>query len=250
MSDSENANIAVQRLMGQIIAVFYRSMERTPTEADFGNLNAFVDLGSGRISVASEGGRVVTSRISADQLDQYLTPLHMIRRVEGHLSDGREWLLTLNMPGEYQIHRRPLVEAPPTAQRFLNLGAALAVEPERSDQWRQELLEIAESGTRKQVIHFAAGLIYAGAHSRVSWIATCLARPLIAGLCWVLRSDARTWGLLSTLLLWAGVETEGDTGLGAAILLVLCAFGALAWVVNFLRTRFNAHPPQNRESSE
>jgi hypothetical protein len=173
------------------------------------------------------------------------------------LSDPKEMIFLLeNISGvplrEVTISESDIIEIEPprVAQRLVNLGATVAVEPESEEEWREALYELAITGTRMEVVRFAVGILYAGLHSRVTCMARTAAQPAITGLCWVLRSDARTWALLSGLLLWAGLETVADTGLGAAILLALCAFGALVWLVDTLRTRFDAHPPRERKSSD
>jgi hypothetical protein len=165
----------------------------------------------------------------------------------------------VNTAGEYGVPvviPAPLLRSagsmpkiPSTSARIMDLSAALAVEPGRNEQWRSELWEIAATGSQNAAIRFALGLLYTGLYSRLTWMAEKSVSPLIACLCWILRSDFRTWGILSGVLLWAGVETAHDTGLGAAIAVVLGLFSALAWLVETLRKRFDAQP-RKRGSSD
>ncbi|MEU6731295.1 hypothetical protein ABZ917_46945 [Nonomuraea wenchangensis] len=144
-------------------------------------------------------------------------------------------------------HRLPSPEPSPIAKRVAAWASATAVEPESDEEWRKELQEVAATGTRSEVMCFALGLLCAALHSRATQKVEQLARPGIVILCWVLRSQTRTWTPLCGLLLWAGVETATDTGVGAAILVVLLAFSGLAWLVERLRNRYEAHPSQTAE---
>ncbi|MEU4579741.1 hypothetical protein [Nonomuraea sp. NPDC023979] len=129
---------------------------------------------------------------------------------------------------------------PPAAGRLVRWASVVAAEPESDEEWRTHLQELAMTATRTEVIRFVVEIIYASFHSRVTWLARQAITPGITVLCWGLRSQIRTWAALSTLLVWAGMETAADTGLGAAILVVLAAFSALVWLVERLRDRYNA----------
>ncbi|WP_188194685.1 hypothetical protein [Nonomuraea sp. SYSU D8015] len=207
-----------------------------------------VDL-QGQMIVLSDGGdRNLSVDLTDDAVQVFLKHPQLLRRPH-----PRE-PVPLYIPVDIRAHvvgsRLRFNRRSGVVERLLTVGSALAVEPERDDQWRYELREIAATGTRAGVVRFAVGILYAGIHSRVTWTASRAVTPLVAGLCWALRSNLRTWGSLSALLLWAGVETRNDTGLGAAILVVLSAFGALVWLVDTLRKRFDAHPPRHRNPSE
>ncbi|MBO3747789.1 hypothetical protein J5X84_17050 [Streptosporangiaceae bacterium NEAU-GS5] len=145
-----------------------------------------------------------------------------------------------------QIH----AELGNTVRRLSSWAARAAVEPERDEEWRAALSEIAATGTRKEVVLFAVGVLYAGLHSRATWMTRVTARPGISGMCWVLRSHARTRTLIGGLLLWAGMETVSDTGIGAAILLVITGAGGLELVAKALRSRFHIQPRAKAEERE
>ncbi len=149
---------------------------------------------------------------------------------------------------ELTLNAHVQMELPPTAKRLVDAASAVAVEPESYDEWRSHLQELADTGTQLEVVRFLIGIVYAGLHSRVSWLARRAVRPGVRVLCWGLRSQARTWAALSALLLWSGLETAADTGVGAAILVVLAAFSALVWLVERLRNRYGAHPPRSKKT--
>lgn len=121
-----------------------------------------------------------------------------------------------------------------SAQGIADIAGAVAVEPERNEEWRRILGEVASSGGRVDVLRFVLGLLYAGLHSRISWWARCAAVPCMAYLCWVLRSQVRTWVPLLGLLLWGGLETAVDTGAGAGIVFVILGgvgfYGLIEWL--------------------
>ncbi|MGW4664071.1 SAV_6107 family HEPN domain-containing protein [Streptosporangium sandarakinum] len=149
--------------------------------------------------------------------------------------------------GSAALAAKDFPEPPRIARRFTKWAAVAAVEPERDEEWREALADIAAAGTRKEIVLFAAGILYAGLHSRVTWTARLAAKPAMTSLCWVLRSNIRTRMLVSALLLWAGIETAADTGPGAGIVVVLTGAGGLELVVKALRTRFRV---QARDESQ
>ncbi len=125
------------------------------------------------------------------------------------------------------------------AWRLCDWGAFLAAEPQRGEEWQEALLQIAAEDSRGRALRYAVGTLYAGLHSRVSWWARRAAAPCVAYLCWVLRSQVRTWVPLLVLLLWGGLETAADTGPGAAVVFVLLSGVGFFGLVEWLRKRWN-----------
>ncbi|MDF5756628.1 hypothetical protein [Spongiactinospora sp. TRM90649] len=124
------------------------------------------------------------------------------------------------------------------ASWLTELAAVVAAEQDAGEAWRRDLIELASTAPRREVIQYALGLVWAGVRSRAAWCTRRAAAPLRLFLCWTLRSQARTWTPLFAILLWGGLETVWDTGLGAAIVLVLTAgFGFYA-LVEWARERF------------
>ncbi|MEU7857834.1 hypothetical protein [Nonomuraea sp. NPDC049141] len=139
---------------------------------------------------------------------------------------------------------RPLLAA-----RLTDLAALLAADPNAEEAWRWDLLELATTGTRRRVLTYAAGLLWASMESRCAWLAKRATVPFCRLLCWILCSEFRTWTPLLAILLWGGIETIGDTGLGAAILLVLTGGLGLHALVEWARKRFNSEVrPRKREA--
>lgn len=201
----------------------------------------------------SQDGSAALMRLKLSHSDvlptypQLMTTPGMKRRIQ----DAFEQLLAEQEPE--QVSDGPMrelltfmQEPPPTAKRLIGWASALGVEHVNADEWGMHLQDLTATRSRAEVIGYAIGYLYAGLHSRVIWIAGQVARPATAALCWALRSQFRTWAALSALLLWAGVETAADTGIGAAILVVLVAFSGLVWLV--VRNRYDAHPPREKES--
>ncbi|MFG1947174.1 hypothetical protein [Nonomuraea sp. NPDC048826] len=144
----------------------------------------------------------------------------------------------------------PSPHPPPAAARILRFASLAAVEPASEEEWRTELQELAAEGSRREIICYALGILYAGLHSRVAWLARRTCQPGISLLQWVLRSEIWTWMPLTLLTWWAATETAEDTGIGAAILLVIVSFSALAMTVNWLRDRFDAHPRRGQKAAD
>ena len=67
--------------------------------------------------------------------------------------------------------------------------------------------------------------------------------------CWVLATETRTWTPLTGLLLWGGIETTLDTGLGAAILTVVGAGAVFQAGVTWGRNLLGVEA-QQRKSTE
>ncbi|WP_424533600.1 hypothetical protein ACOZ38_25025 [Sphaerisporangium viridialbum] len=171
------------------------------------------------------------------------------------LSDSPAALLSAFQARGWNFNRlHPFAEAvaepPRGARRVASWAATVAVEPERDEEWREALNELAVTGSRRDVVHFAVGILYAGLHSRATWMARQATKPGMAALCWVLRSQARTWMLISALLLWAGVETAEDTGVGAAIVVVLTGATGLQFLTEVLRKHFSIRLPRETEPLE
>ncbi|TYB71265.1 hypothetical protein FXF51_02185 [Nonomuraea sp. PA05] len=126
---------------------------------------------------------------------------------------------------------------PVSARRLAKMASSIAVEPERDEEWRNALQDLAATGTQREVICFAAGLLYAALHSRATHLARRAGAPCVAYLCWVLRSQIRTWAPLLGLSFWGGLETAVDTGPGAGIVFILVTGIAFFGLVEWLRKR-------------
>ncbi|MEV6033639.1 hypothetical protein AB0L65_20960 [Nonomuraea sp. NPDC052116] len=152
-----------------------------------------------------------------------------------------EYRAALQRTGGLRVStRRATIGRPSLASwRLCDWGANLAVEPERGEEWKEALLQVAAENGRGQVLRYAAGLLYAGLHSRVSWWVRRAATPCVAYLCWMLRSQVRTWVPLLGLLLWGGLETAADTGPGAAVVFVILSGVGFFGLVEWLRKRWN-----------
>ncbi|WP_431928704.1 hypothetical protein [Nonomuraea jabiensis] len=158
-----------------------------------------------------------------------------------------------------ELRRTPIVRSTAKATRSKPLliagrlcgwGAMLAVEPARDEEWKEALLALAADSERGQALHYAAGIFYAGLHSRVSWWARCAAIPCVSYLCWVLRSQVRTWVPLLGLLLWGGLETADDTGPGTAVVFVILSGVGFFGLVEWLRKRWNVQVRRRSEKPE
>ncbi|MFG1947172.1 hypothetical protein [Nonomuraea sp. NPDC048826] len=145
----------------------------------------------------------------------------------------------------------PPPEPRPAAKRVLRFASVAAVEPESDEEWRADLRTLVDEGaSRWTIAFFLLGVLYAGLHSRVAWLARRAHQPGISLLRWILRSEARTWLPLGYLMWWAAIETTEDTGGHAAILLILASVSALAISVNWLRNRFDAHPRKRQKAAD
>ncbi|GAB3895645.1 hypothetical protein GCM10027612_48720 [Microbispora bryophytorum subsp. camponoti] len=153
---------------------------------------------------------------------------------------------------EMASHLGDYPKPPTVARQLASWAASAAIEPERDEEWRQALSEIAATGTRREAVLYAAGILYAGLHSRLTWIARQATRPGVACLRWLLRSQFRSRMLTTALLLWAGLDTAADTGLGAAIVVVLTGVAGLELLAKVLRVRFGIRLPDesDRDSPE
>lgn len=98
----------------------------------------------------------------------------------------------------------------------------------RVTEWQADLAESSKSPK------YAAGLVKAALKMRLSGVIKLAVR----GLCWVLCSEVRTWTPLSVVLVWGGIDTAWDTGLGAAIGYVLMGIAGLAASIYALRRRW------------
>ncbi|MBB5081354.1 hypothetical protein [Nonomuraea endophytica] len=136
------------------------------------------------------------------------------------------------------------------AGRISHIASYLAAEPEADEIWRRDLLEIATGGSRTQLLRYSAGLLWAGLESRSAWVGRRLAHPARCLLMWLLRSQKRTWFLISGLMLWGGLETIWDTGLGAAILVVMTSGLALHPLVEWARKRLKIEPKAPDRAAE
>ncbi|MEU6778628.1 hypothetical protein ABZ912_05450 [Nonomuraea angiospora] len=139
---------------------------------------------------------------------------------------------------------------PKPASAIAAWAGRAAVEPVREEEWRRSLIEIATYGTRVEVMRFAAGILYAGLNSRANWMARTVVDRMIARLCWILRSQARTWTPLLALLFWGGYETAVDTGLGAAVVFVILSGVGFFGLVEWVRKRWNVQVGRRPEKPQ
>ncbi len=118
------------------------------------------------------------------------------------------------------------VRVVPSAQRLVNLMMGILPAAHRSrygEEFSAELGELARARAGRFI-----QLLYAVQQlSRIWKLRDALrvsdrsrSRRLHRTACWVLASDARTWGPLAILMTWGGLDTLHDTGLGAAIFAV------------------------------
>lgn len=110
----------------------------------------------------------------------------------------------------------------------------------RVSEWAVDLVE-SPAPTR-----YALSLVRASLRMRISDLGGLMRR----GTCWVLVTEVRTWTPLTALLVWGGVETTLDTGLGAAILAVVGAGAVFQTGVKWLRGYLGVEVRQRKKAAE
>ncbi|MFD0686034.1 hypothetical protein [Actinomadura fibrosa] len=124
------------------------------------------------------------------------------------------------------------------------LGALLAVEPGRSDEWREHLLVLRSEG-RRAVLLAGCGQVKAGLISRLGWLWRDVGLQAVR---WVLRSNKRTWSVVTCTIAWIVADLLGQS-VGSGLLALI----GLAWTstqaVPWLRDRLDAHPPKAKQGT-
>ncbi|MFC7380912.1 hypothetical protein [Sphaerisporangium rhizosphaerae] len=110
----------------------------------------------------------------------------------------------------------------------------------RAIEWSADLIE-SPKPTR-----YAFGILRAAMRMRLSDLADMLRRAV----CWMLATETRTWTPLTILLLWGGLETSEDTGLGAAILAVVGAGAVFQQGVRWLRGYLGVQVEKRKKKPE
>ncbi|MEV0614787.1 hypothetical protein AB0I81_15770 [Nonomuraea sp. NPDC050404] len=121
--------------------------------------------------------------------------------------------------------------------RLTRFAGLLSAQPEAAESWRWDVVELAATRTQRDVMLHVGGLVWASIESRAAWLLGRATAPLVSLICWLLRSQARTCIPIALLPVWGGLETKADTGLGAAILLVLTSGLGLHTLVSWARMR-------------
>ncbi|MFI6513588.1 hypothetical protein ACIBCT_38795 [Streptosporangium sp. NPDC050855] len=129
-----------------------------------------------------------------------------------------------------------------TSQRLLSMAAFISG---RSRGWR--LLEWAADLERSpKPVRYASGLVWAALRMRLA----DLTGPLWRAACWMLTTEARTWGPLGIVIALAVVNIYHSQGWGTAFFTGLVEITAVAQGVQWLRKRWGVTVKGSKKQPE